>query len=40
MRLDQLLPIIEKAKDKQFQRDLVSGQMQMAGQLLGNIYPR
>ena len=40
MRLDQILPIIEKAKDRQFQRDLVSGQMQMAGQLLGNIYPR
>ena len=40
MRYDQLLPMIEKAKDKQFQRDLVSGQMQMAGQLLGNIYPR
>ena len=40
MRYDQLLPMIEKAKDRQFQRDLVSGQMQMAGQLLGNIYPR
>ena len=40
MRLNQLLPMIEKAKDKQFQRDLITGQMQMAGQLLGNIYPR
>jgi len=40
MRLNQLLPTIEKAKDKQFQRDLITNQMQMAGSLLGNIYPR
>ena len=40
MRLNQLLPMIEKAKDKQFQRDLITNQMQMAGSLLGNIYPR
>ena len=40
LRLKELLPIMEKARDKQFQRDLVTGQMQMAGQLLGNIYPR
>ena len=40
LRLKELLPIMEEARQKQFQRDLVSGQMQMAGQLLGNIYPR
>ena len=40
LRLKELLPIMEKARDQQFQRDLVTGQMQMAGQLLGNIYPR
>ena len=40
IRLKELLPIMEEAREKQFQRDLISGQMQMAGQLLGNIYPR
>ena len=40
LRLKELLPIMEEARQKQFQRDLVTGQMQMAGQLLGNIYPR
>jgi hypothetical protein len=40
LRLKELLPIMEKARQQQFQRDLVTGQMQMAGQLLGNIYPR
>ena len=40
LRLKELLPIMEKAREQQFQRDLVTGQMQMAGQLLGNIYPR
>jgi len=40
IRLKELLPIMEAAREKQFQRDLISGQMQMAGQLLGNIYPR
>ena len=40
MRYEQLLPMIEKAKDKQFQRDLITNQMQMAGSLLGNIYTR
>jgi len=40
LRLKELLPIMEEARQKQFQRDLVTGQMQMAGSLLGNIYPR
>ena len=40
LRLKELLPIMEDARQKQFQRDLISGQMQMAGSLLGNIYPR
>jgi len=40
MRYKELLPIMEKARQQQFQRDLITGQMQMAGQLLGNIYPR
>ena len=40
MRYKELLPIMEKARQQQFQRDLIGSQMQMAGQLLGNIYPR
>ena len=40
LRLKELLPLMEGARQRQFQRDLVSGQMQMAGSLLGNIYPR
>ena len=40
LRMNELLPIMEEAREKQFQRDLISGQMQMAGQLLGNFYPR
>ena len=40
LRMKELLPMMEKARQQQFQRDLVAGQMQMAGQLLGNIYPR
>ena len=40
LRYKELLPIMEKARQQQFQRDLIGGQMQMAGQLLGNIYPR
>jgi len=31
---------MEKARQQQFQRDLIGSQVQMAGQLLGNIYPR
>jgi hypothetical protein len=34
------IPLTPYARQQQFQRDLVTGQMQMAGQLLGNIYPR
>ena len=40
MRYKELLPIMEKARQQEFQRDLIGSQMQMAGQLLGNIYPR
>ena len=40
LRMKELLPIMEKARQQQFQRDLIGSQMQMAGQLLGNIYPR
>ena len=40
MRYKELLPIMEKARQQQFQRDLIGTQVQMAGQLLGNIYPR
>ena len=40
LRYKELLPIMEKARQQQFQRDLIGSQMQMAGQLLGNIYPR
>tara|TARA_R100001015_G_scaffold18759_3_gene12815 strand:- start:2225 stop:2887 length:663 start_codon:yes stop_codon:yes gene_type:complete len=40
MRYKELLPIMEKARQQQFQRDLIGSQVQMAGQLLGNIYPR
>ena len=40
MRMKELLPIMEKARQQQFQRDLIGTQVQMAGQLLGNIYPR
>ena len=40
LRMKELLPLMEAARQRQFQRDLVSGQMQMAGSLLGNIYPR
>ena len=40
LRLKELLPIMEKARQQQFQRDLIGTQVQMAGQLLGNIYPR
>ena len=40
LRLKEILPIMEKARQQQFQRDLIGSQMQMAGQLLGNIYPR
>jgi hypothetical protein len=38
--LKMAAPYMEAARQRQFQRDLVSGQMQMAGSLLGNIYPR
>jgi len=40
MRYKELLPIMERARQQQFQRDLIGTQVQMAGQLLGNIYPR
>ena len=40
LRMKELLPIMEKARQQQFQRDLIGTQVQMAGQLLGNIYPR
>jgi len=40
MRYKELLPIMEKARQQEFQRDLIGSQIQMAGQLLGNIYPR
>ena len=40
LRLKEMLPIMEKARQQQFQRDLIGSQVQMAGQLLGNIYPR
>ena len=40
LRMKEILPIMEKARQQQFQRDLICSQMQMAGQLLGNIYPR
>ena len=40
LRMKEILPIMEKARQQQFQRDLIGSQMQMAGQLLGNIYPR
>ena len=40
MRYKELLPMMEKARQQQFQRDLIGSQVQMAGQLLGNIYPR
>ena len=40
LRYKELLPIMEKARQQQFQRDLIGSQMQMAGQLLGKIYPR
>jgi len=40
LRLKEILPIMEKARQQQFQRDLIGSQVQMAGQLLGNIYPR
>jgi len=40
LRLKEMLPIMEKARQQQFQRDLIGTQVQMAGQLLGNIYPR
>jgi len=40
LRLKELLPIMERARQQQFQRDLIGTQVQMAGQLLGNIYPR
>ena len=40
MRYKELLPMMEKARQQQFQRDLIGSQIQMAGQLLGNIYPR
>jgi len=40
MRYKELLPIMEKARQQEFQRDLIGTQVQMAGQLLGNIYPR
>ena len=40
LRMKELLPMMEKARQQQFQRDLVGAQVQMAGQLMGNIYPR
>tara|TARA_A100001515_G_scaffold143527_1_gene144883 strand:- start:620 stop:1276 length:657 start_codon:yes stop_codon:yes gene_type:complete len=40
LRMKEILPIMEKARQQQFQRDLIGTQVQMAGQLLGNIYPR
>ena len=40
LRMKELLPIMEKARQQQFQRDLIGTQVQMAGQLLGNIYTR
>ena len=40
LRMKEILPIMEKARQQEFQRDLIGSQMQMAGQLLGNIYPR
>ena len=40
LRLKEMLPIMERARQQQFQRDLIGSQVQMAGQLLGNIYPR
>ena len=40
LRMKELLPIMERARQQQFQRDLIGTQVQMAGQLLGNIYPR
>ena len=40
LRMKELIPIMEKARQQQFQRDLIGTQVQMAGQLLGNIYPR
>ena len=40
LRMKELLRIMEKARQQQFQRDLIGTQVQMAGQLLGNIYPR
>ena len=40
LRMKELLPIMEKARQQQFQRDLIGPQVQMVGQLLGNIYPR
>ena len=40
LRMKEILPIMEKARQQQFQRDLIANQVQMAGQLLGNIYSR
>ena len=39
-RYKQLQPLMEEAKDKQLSRDLTSSQLQLAGNLLGQIYGR
>lgn len=39
-RYKELQPLMEEAKDRQFGRDVTSSQMQLAGNLLGQIYGR
>jgi hypothetical protein len=39
-RYKELQPLMEEAKDRQFARDVTSSQMQLAGNLLGDIYGR